>query len=169
MLGFGHDQDTLRGTDMPNPFQDVRVRQAAAAAIDVDALNQVLLSGMAEPAAQLQPAGLSGYSDVHAARPALDLDAARALLAEAGYPDGFTFNFKCTNDRYINDEAICQAITGMLGQVGLTAELETIPVRTYWDELRGDAYDMYFLGWSPGTFDAEHPIRFLAHTPTEQL
>lgn len=169
MLGFGHDQDTLRGTDNPNPFQDVRVRQAAAAAIDVDAINQVLLSGMAEPAAQLQPAGLSGYSDVHADRPALDLDAARSLLAEAGYPDGFTFNFKCTNDRYINDEAICQAITGMLGQVGLTAELETIPVRTYWDELRGDAYDMYFLGWSPGTFDAEHPIRFLAHTPTEQL
>ncbi|WP_019953934.1 ABC transporter substrate-binding protein [Yoonia vestfoldensis] len=169
VLGFGHDQATLRGTDTPNPFQDVRVRQAVAAAIDVAAINQVLLSGMAEPASQLQPAGLSGYSDIHADRPALDPEAARALLAEAGYPDGFTFNFKCTNDRYINDEAVCQAMAGMLGQVGMTAQLETIPVRTYWDELRGDNYDMYLLGWSPGTFDAEHPIRFLAHTPTEQL
>lgn len=169
MLGFGHDQATLTESELANPFQDVRVRQAAAAAIDVDAINQVLLSGMAEPVSQLQPAGLSGYSDLHSARPALDLDAARSLLAEAGYPDGFTFNFKCTNDRYINDEAVCQAIAGMLGQVGMIPQLETIPVRTYWDELRSDNYDMFLLGWSPGTFDAEHPIRFLAHTPTEQL
>lgn len=169
MLGFGHDQDTLTNSDMPNPFQDVRVRQAVAASVDVDAINQILLSGMAEPASQLQPAGLSGYSESNADRPALDLDAARALLTDAGYPDGFTFNFKCTNDRYINDEAICQAMTGMLGQVGMIAQLETIPVRTYWDELRADNYDMFLLGWSPGTFDAEHPIRFLAHSPTDQL
>jgi peptide/nickel transport system substrate-binding protein len=54
----------------------------------------------------------------------------------------------------------------MLQRVGLNAQLETMPVRNYWGELREGNYDMFLLGWSPGTFDAEHPIRFLAATPT---
>lgn len=169
MLGFGHDHDTLNGTDEANPFQDVRVRRAAAHAVNVPAIAQVLMGGMAQPASQLQPAGLSGYSQVHDARPEHSEDRARELLTEAGYPDGFSFDFKCTNDRYLNDEAVCQAITGMLARVGMEARLETGPVRTYWDGLRAGNFDMFLLGWSPGTLDAEHPIRFLAHTPTEQL
>jgi peptide/nickel transport system substrate-binding protein len=169
MLGFGHGKETLNGGDAPNPFQDARVRRAVAHAVNVDAIDQVLMAGMAEPASQLIPAGLSGFSEANDTRPPHDPEAARGLLAEAGYPDGFAFDFKCTNDRYINDEAVCQAITGMLAQVGLEARLDAMPVRTYWDQLRAGDYDMYFIGWSPGTFDAEHPIRFLAHTPTEQL
>jgi peptide/nickel transport system substrate-binding protein len=172
MLGLSQDKDTLYfsdGTAEGNPFQDVRVRRAVAHAVDVNAIVQVIMGGLAVPAAQLQPAGLSGYSELHTERPAYDPDAARALLAEAGYPEGFTFNFKCTNDRYLNDADVCQAITGMLRQVGLNAQLETIPVAAYWPELREDKADIYLLGWSPGTFDAEHPIRFLAHTPTETL
>jgi peptide/nickel transport system substrate-binding protein len=171
VLGFGHDHDDLRfSTDLEgdNPFRDVRVRRAVAHAIDVGAINQVLMSGMAEPASQLLPAGLSGYSEARDARPEHDPDAARALLDEAGH-DGFTFGLRCTNDRYINDEDVCQAITGMLQRVGLNARLETLPVRTYWGELREGNYDMFLLGWSPGTFDAEHPIRFLAATPDGTL
>jgi peptide/nickel transport system substrate-binding protein len=75
----------------------------------------------------------------------------------------------CPNDRYLNDEAVCQAIVGMLAQVGMTATLDAMPVSNYWPELREDNFDMYLLGWSPGTFDAEHPIRFLVHTPGERL
>ena len=56
----------------------------------------------------------------------------------------------------------------MLAQIGLTAELEAMPVRNYWPELREDNFDMFLLGWSPGTFDAEHPLRFLASTPNEE-
>ncbi len=169
MLGFGHAKGSLNGSDAPNPFQDERVRRAVAQAIDVDAIAQVLLGGMAVPASQLIPAGLSGFSDANATRPALDEQAARDLLAAAGHADGFAFDFKCTNDRYISDEAVCQAVTGMLARIGLEARLDAMPVRTYWDQLRAGNYDMYLLGWSPGTFDAEHPIRFLAHTPTESL
>lgn len=168
MLGFGHSKDSLfysEETEGVNPFQDVRVRRAVAHAIDVAAINQVLMSGMAQPASQLLPPGLSGYSTANDARPALDEDGARALLAEAGYGEGFSFGLRCTNDRYLNDEAVCQAVTAMLQRVGLNARLETIPVRNYWPELREGNYDMYLLGWSPGTFDAEHPIRFLAATP----
>jgi peptide/nickel transport system substrate-binding protein len=124
MLGFSQDKDTLYFTDGNvdgNPFTDARVRQAVAHAVDVPAIVQVIMGGLAKPAAQLQPAGLSGYSAVHTERPVYDPDAARALLAEAGYPDGFTFSFRCPNDRYLNDADVCLAITGMLRQVGLNA------------------------------------------------
>jgi peptide/nickel transport system substrate-binding protein len=90
------------------------------------------------------------------------------LLAEAGYEDGFTFSLMCPNDRYINDAAVCQAVVGMLAQVGITVDLNTMPVANYWPELRADNFDMYLLGWSPGTFDHEHPIRFLVSTPNEE-
>ena len=169
MLGFAHQAETLVDTDTPNPFRAGQVRAAVAQAIDVAAIDTVLMSGMAAPASQLTPAGLSGYAEAQGARPPLDRDAARTLLADAGVGDGFAFQFKCTNDRYINDEAVCQAIVGMLAQIGLEARLEAMPVRTYWTELRAGNFDMFLLGWSPGTFDAEHPIRFLAHTPTDAL
>lgn len=172
VLGFGHDHEALRysdDTNAPNPFLDPRVRLAVAQAIDVATIDRVIMRGAAEPVSQLLPAGLSGYSDAHADRPAFDPVAARALLAEAGYADGFSFGLMCTNDRYINDEAVCRAVASMLAQVGIDATVNAMPVRGYWDELRAGNFDMYLLGWSPGTFDAEHPIRFLAHSRTERL
>ena len=168
MLGFAHDHETLRN-GAPNPFGDVRVRRAVAHAVNVDAILQTIMRGSAEPASQLVPPSARGFSTGLDTRPALDADGARALLAEAGYPDGFDFTLSCTNDRYINDEAVCQAVVGMLAQVGMRANLEAIPVSNYWPELRADNFDMYLLGWSPGTFDAEHPLRFLVHTAGERL
>ena len=172
MLGFAHDHDVLYGganAGDPNPFSDARVRRAVAHAVNVDAILQTIMRGNAEPASQLVPPSASGFSTANDTRPEVDLDAARALLAEAGYPDGFGFELACPNDRYLNDEAVCQAVVGMLAQVGITAELDAMPVQNYWPELRADNFDMYLLGWSPGTFDAEHPIRFLVHTQGERL
>ena len=172
MLGFAHDHEALKyGADAgdPNPFQDVRVRQAVAQAINVPAILQTIMRGNAEPAAQLVSPAMRGFSPALAERPAFDPEAAQALLAEAGYGEGFSFGLRCTNDRYLNDESVCQAVVSMLAQIGLDAELDAMPVRNYWPELREDNFDMYLLGWSPGTFDAEHPIRFLAHTPGERL
>lgn len=171
MFGFGHEHETLlfsEDVSDANPFTDPRVRLAVAHAIDVDTIDRVVMRGKIEAASQLVPVGISGHSDVNADRPAFDPDRARELLAEAGYPDGFSFGLKCTNDRYINDEALCRAAASMLASVGLDAELTMVPVRNYWEQLRADDFDMYLLGWSPGTFDAEHPIRFLLHTPNEE-
>ena len=171
MFGFGHEHDTLLySSDVTdaNPFQDPRVRLAAAHAIDIDSIDRVLFRGKIEPASQLVPAGISGYSETNSSRPAYDPDRARELLAEAGYPNGFSFGLKCTNDRYINDEALCRAAASMFAAVGLNAELSTGPVRDYWPQLREDDFDMYLLGWSPGTFDMEHPIRFLKHTQDDE-
>lgn len=171
MLGFGHAHEALKyGSNAgdPNPFADSKVRAAAAHAINVDAILQTIMRGNAEAASQLVSPAMRGFSEANSDRPAYDPDAAKALLAEAGYPDGFEFGLKCPNDRYLNDEAVCQAVTAMLAQVGMTAELDAMPVQNYWPELREGNFDMYLLGWSPGTFDAEHPIRFLASTPNEE-
>ncbi len=172
MLGFAHDHEVLYAGSTPgapNPFSDVRVRSAVAHAVNVPAILQTIMRGSSQPASQLVGPDMRGYSQVNDARPALDLDAARALLAEAGYPEGFSFGLSCPNDRYLNDEAVCQAVVAMLAQIGLEAQLNAMPVANYWPELRADNFDMYLLGWSPGTLDAEHPIRFLVHTNGESI
>ena len=170
MLGFPHEAEGLKysAETTANPFADVRVRQAVAHAVNVPAILQTIMRGNAEEVSQLVSPAMRGYSEALAARPAFDPEKAKALLAEAGYGDGFSFGLKCPNNRYLNDEAVCQAVTGMLAQIGVTAVLDAMPVQNYWPELRADNYDMYLLGWSPGTFDAEHPIRFLASTPNSE-
>jgi len=171
MLGMPHRAEMLKYTadaGKPNPFLDQRVRRAVAHSINVDAILATIMRGAAAPASQLVSPAMRGYSPALAARPAFDPGRARTLLAEAGYGDGFSFGLKCPNDRYLNDEAVCQAVVSMLAQVGMIAELDAMPVRNYWNELREDNFDMYLLGWSPGTFDAEHPIRFLASTPNKE-
>jgi len=171
MFGFAQQADALMFSDDvsgKNPFKDVRVRQAAYQAINVDALIDKIMRGNAQPASQLVSDRMRGYSSSRADRLAYEPDTARQLLADAGYPDGFSFGLQCPNDRYINDEAICKAAASMFAKVGLNAKLTAMPVRNYWKELREDKFDMYLLGWSPGTFDAEHPIRFLASTPNKE-
>lgn len=171
MFGFGHEHDKLLySSDVTdkNPFADPKVRLAAAHAIDLDSIDRVLFRGKIEGASQLVPAGISGYSEANSTRPEYDVEKAKSLLAEAGYPDGFSFGLKCPNDRYINDEALCRAAASMFAAVGLNAELSTGPVRDYWPQLREDDFDMYLLGWSPGTFDMEHPIRFLMHSQNDE-
>ncbi|AXI45753.1 ABC transporter substrate-binding protein [Sulfitobacter sp. SK012] len=171
MFGFGHEHETLLySTDVAdaNPFADPRVRLAAAHAIDLASIDRVLFRGKIEGASQLVPEGISGFSEANSNRPEYDPEKAKSLLAEAGYPEGFSFGLKCTNDRYINDEALCRAAASMFAAVGLNAELSTGPVRDYWPQLREDDFDMYLLGWSPGTFDMEHPIRFLLHSQDDE-
>lgn len=169
-FGFEHEADELRFSDIKgkNPFKDVRVRQAVYHAIDADAIVKKIMRGNAQAAGLLIGPGINGYKPEADTRYAYDPAKAKALLAEAGYPDGFSFGMRCPNDRYINDEAICAAATAMLAKVGLKVELTAVPVRNYWKELRADQFDMYMLGWSPGTFDAEHPMRFLMSTPNAE-
>jgi peptide/nickel transport system substrate-binding protein len=168
MLGFdqqpGASENGQGASDM---FLDARARSAVAKAVNVPAILQTIMRGNAEVASQLVSPAMRGYSDAQAAPYAFDPDAARALATDTGLT-GKTISFKCPNDRYLNDEAVCQAITAMLAQAGMDVSLDAMPVSNYWPELRADNFDMYLLGWSPGTFDAEHPIRFLGSTPNAE-
>ncbi|MEM5582257.1 ABC transporter substrate-binding protein [Roseibium sp. AS2] len=171
MLGFGHNHDALKSsgeTAGTNPFQDVKVRTAVQKAINAEALVDKIMRGNAEVASQLVSPQMKGYSKAASTRIGHDPEGARALLSEAGYPDGFSFGLSCPNDRYINDEALCKAMAAMLAQAGMKAKLNAMPVRNYWPELRSGNFDMYLLGWSPGTFDAEHPVRFLVTSKNDE-
>ena len=167
MLGFDQQEGAAEsGQGASDLFLDPRLREAVAKAVNVPAILQTIMRGNAEVASQLVSPAMRGFSD--AVSPyAYDPEGARALVAEAG-AEGATVDLKCPNDRYLNDESVCQAITAMLAQAGLNPQLDAMPVSNYWPELRADNFDMYLLGWSPGTFDAEHPIRFLGSTPNEE-
>jgi len=144
MFGFAHQADSLKFSEDvtgKNPFKDVRVRKAAYQAVNVDALIDKVMRGNAQPAAQLVSDAMKGFSAANSERLPYDPEAAKALMKEAGYADGFSFGLQCPNDRYINDEAICKAAASMFAKVGLNAELTTMPVRNYWPELREDKFD----------------------------
>src|SRR5690606_28760865 len=84
-------------------------------------------------------------------------EAAKALLAEAGYPDGFSIVMNCPNDRYVNDEAICQAVAAMLARIGIKVDLNAQPKAQYFAKvLPSGGFDtsFYLLGWTPGSFDS---------------
>ena len=106
-----------------NPFADARVRKAVYQAIDIDAIIRTVMRGQATPAlgAALSPT-VYGYPH-HLERHPFDVDAAKALLADAGYADGFSVTLDCPNDRYVNDEEVCQAIVSMLAKVGIDVTL----------------------------------------------
>ena len=128
---FGMNQGdadlTTDDVEGKNPLADKRVRQAMNMAINRDAIKQVVMRGQSQPAGVAMPPFVNGWTAELDAVPANDLDAARALMADAGYGDGFTIQLNCPNNRYINDEAICQAAVGMMAQIGITVRLDARP------------------------------------------
>ena len=167
-LGMDQARDELLYSDVEgaNPFQDRRVRLAFYQALDVDAIQQVVMRGASTPSAAMVAPGINGFpADLE--RYPYDPDAARALLEEAGYPDGFEVQMNCPNDRYVNDEAICQAVVGMLGRIGVTVNLLAEPRSVYFGRvLAQGGYDtsFYLLGWSPGSIDSYNPLYNLVQT-----
>jgi peptide/nickel transport system substrate-binding protein len=110
-FGLNQGSPEVRSSNVKarNPFADLRVRQAVYQAIDIDAIRNDIMRGYAIPAGMVIQPGINGYTPEFDTRPAYDPDAARSLLAEAGYPDGFEVGLDCPRNRYFNDEAICRS------------------------------------------------------------
>lgn len=147
-----------------NPFKDARVRKAFYQAIDIEAIKSKVMRGMSAPSALLISPLLYSRSGEFK-RHAYDPDAAKKLLAEAGYPSGFEVTMDCPNDRYVNDEGICQAVTTMLARIGVKVELQAQPKAKYFEKAGPTKkYDSSFnlLGWTPGSFDSWNVIANLA-------
>src|SRR3546814_2975302 len=81
------------------------------------------MRGAAKPLGSLVATSVNGYDDSFGKPYKPDPAKAKKLLAEAGYPDGFEVTLDCPNDRYVNDEKICQAVAGMLARVGIKINL----------------------------------------------
>src|SRR5690606_17260044 len=96
-----------------NPFDDPKVREAMELAVDREAIKRVVMRGQSVPAGVAMPPFVNGWAPDRDAFPVPDIAKAKELLAEAGYPDGFTVTLDTPNNRYVNDEAVSQAVVGM--------------------------------------------------------
>lgn len=163
-MGLDTGREELRSSDVQgaNPFADIRVRQAMNMAIDRQAIVQRIMRGMAEPAGMLLSPGIGGYTPQIDALPPLNPERARELMAEAGYEDGFSVTLDCTNDRYMNDEAICQAVVGMLARIGVRVRLDAKSKTLHFPKIQNNETDFYLLGWGSGTMDSHYHLDFLA-------
>jgi len=157
-LGFDQMRPELKHSNVKgkNPFKDVRVRKAFYLAIDENAIADRVMRKAAVPSAlMISPLLFDLSKDFK--RPAADVNEAKRLLTEAGYPNGFEVEMDCPNDRYVNDEAICQAVTAMLARAGIKINLNAQPKSKYFAKvLQSGGYDTSFflLGWTPGSFDS---------------
>jgi peptide/nickel transport system substrate-binding protein len=165
-LGMDQHRDELPGSNVKgkNPLKDVRVRKALYQAIDVATIARVTMRGLAQPTGTLISPQVNGWTKKADQRWPYDPAAARRLLAEAGYPDGFEVDFACPNNRYINDEEICQAVTAMWARVGVRAKLRTLPLVTYFPMIQRYEASIYMLGWGVPTFDALYSLQSLVRS-----
>ena len=139
-----------------NPFKDKRVRQAMYQSIDIEAIKTKLMRGQAFPTGSMTPSPLGAYNDpaIEKRRP-FDVAAATKLLAEAGYPQGFEVTLNCPNNRYINDEKICQALAAMWAKINIKVRLDAQPRTVYFPRLDKLDTSLYMLGWGGAITDAE--------------
>jgi peptide/nickel transport system substrate-binding protein len=153
--------ESLDEPGRPNPLRDVRVRRAMYQAIDMGTITRVILRNSTVAAGLPIGTAIGGHVPALAERLPFDPDAARRLLTEAGYPNGFRITLNCPNNRYVNDEAICQAATAMLQRVGIQARLNAVPFGRFLQGGGNGEYQFYLLGWTPGNFDMTNPAREL--------
>jgi len=144
-----------------NPFRDIRVRRALSLAIDRQAIAGRLMDGAALPASNLVSPPVFGYAP-DLKPEAYDPEAAKRLLAEAGVPDGFAMTLSATNNRYVNDEQVAQAVAQMLARAGVRVRVETFPVNVYLPKGAKGELAFAMLGW--GSFSGDLALRSLVAT-----
>ena len=147
-----------------NPFRDLRVRQALYHAIDIAAIQRITMRGQSVPTGTLFPEQVQGFVREEDVRLPYDQARARALLAEAGYPQGFGVTLDCPNNRYINDEQICQAVVSMWARVGVRATLKSQPLAPFFAQIQRDDTSVYLLGWGVPTLDGLYSFQSLLAT-----
>lgn len=146
-----------------NPLRDLRVRQAISKAISRTAIADRIMEGAAEPTSQLVHKTLFGYSP-NIKVDTYDPNAARKLLAEAGYPDGFTLTIHSTNNRYVNDEKVAQVVAQQLARIGIATKVETMPSSVFFGRANKLDFSLYLAGWGSDTGEAGSAVKALAAT-----
>jgi len=141
-----------------NPFKDQRVRQAFYQAINIDAINKTVMRGAVIPTGAMITPGVSGWHDSMLERLPYDVEAAKKLLADAGYPQGFELTMHCPNDRYVNDSRVCQAVAANLSRIGVKVNLQAETKGTYFPRVRRRDASFFLLGWLPVTYDAHNVL-----------
>jgi peptide/nickel transport system substrate-binding protein len=147
-------------------FKNQKVRLAMCYAYNNQGVVDNIMKGFAVAAGQQGPEGLAGYNP--ALTPRYDLEKAQALMAEAGYADGFECTMISPNNRYVNDEKISEAFVSMMSKINIKISLKTMPKAQYWDEFDAQVADIQMIGWHPDTEDSANYSEYLVMCPNKE-
>jgi peptide/nickel transport system substrate-binding protein len=157
-IGMDQSRDELQYSSVKgkNPFKDLRVRKAMYQAIDIELIRTRLMSGQAQPTGALVPSplGTAGSPEAEKRLP-FDVAAARKLMADAGYADGFEVTLDCPNNRYVNDERLCIALASMWAKINVKVHVNAMPRATYFPKIEKLDTSLYMLGWGGSITDPE--------------
>ncbi len=165
-LDQGSDELKTSNVKGKNPFKDKRVRQALNMMTDREAIKRTIMRNLSIPAGIMVAPGVNGHTNELDTPAKFDMDGAKKLLADAGYPNGFEFTLGCPNNRYVNDEEICQALVSMWARGGVKVKLQAEPMSTFIAKVQNFNLDAYMLGWGVATYDAQYAIQSLMRTKT---
>jgi peptide/nickel transport system substrate-binding protein len=131
-----------------NPLKDIRVREALYRAIDIDSVQRRAMRGLSRNTGALVAPAIPGYEPSQDVRLPFDLDGAKKLLAEAGYPNGFNFQMNCQSDSLVNEEEFCQAVASMWSRAGLKPNLSLGPRSQQTPKRVKGEFDVISFGWA---------------------
>ncbi|MDB5851635.1 MAG: transporter substrate-binding protein [Rhodoferax sp.] len=162
-LGMDQKRDELLYSSVKgkNPFKDKRVRQAFYQAIDIEGIKTNVMRGASNPTALMIGPGINGFLPEQNKRLPYDVEAAKKLMADAGYGAGFEVSMNCPNDRYVNDARICQAVAANLARINVKINLQAETKGTYFPKILRRDTSFYLLGWTPSTYDAHNALNAL--------
>ena len=147
-----------------NPFKNVKVREALSVAVNRAGLVKSVMRSSANASGTIIASNINGWTKEAAAVPSYDVKRAKALLAEAGYPEGFAFTLDCPNNRWVNDENVCKALASMWAKAGLKVSVNTMPRAQYFPKVLSFDTSAGMVGWGASTFDALYSLQSLSAT-----
>ncbi len=159
----------MSGTNGKNPLQDRRVREALSLAIDRQSIVERVMGGSAMAAANLLAYPAFGTSEKYAKAPSADVERAKKLLAEAGYPDGFTLSLGSPAGRYTNDQRIAQVVAAMWARIGVKTNVETMAPAVFFKQRNAHAFSAYLAGWAASSGEMLNPLNSLVVTKQPEL
>jgi peptide/nickel transport system substrate-binding protein len=168
-LGMDQKRDELLYSNVKgkNPFKDKRVRQAFYQAIDIETIKSKVMRGASTPTGLMIAPGVQGFVPDMNKRLPFDVEAAKKLMADAGYASGFEVSMNCPNDRYNNDSDICQAVAAMLARINVKVNLVVESKTLYFPKILARNTSFYMLGWTPSTIDAHDTLNSIVGTPDQ--
>ena len=161
-LGFHHQRDDIGPGARGNPFKDPRVRRAIRAAIDLEGMRSKVLRETATVGRALYSPALEGFDARFAPPWKHDPAAGRALLTEAGIPDGFAVELDCSSQQPV--DAACQAVAGMLARIGVRVTHRSLPFNVLVPKVVAGESSLYVIGWTSPSGELEGVLVPLAHT-----
>ncbi|WIM11192.1 ABC transporter substrate-binding protein [Enhydrobacter sp.] len=164
---FAEPSPGIPDTDGKNPLKDKRVRQALSEAINRGAIVEKVMDGAAQPAGDFLPwPAFGARKDAHPDR--YDPAEARRLLAEAGYPKGFSITLGTPNGRYARDAQIAQAVADYWDHVGVKTGVEASEPSAFFKNRDEFKYSAYLAGWNAESGEISNPLRALVATPSRE-